>query len=138
MSGQDRISAELWLEICDLLLQNAIRALSLTSRTLRLVSRPLLFAHFDFHTWTPVAEDSSTLIDDSKLDCYLERLAFFSCGGTVPLVRSCSITPWRPRRLLAPAGVTFAETLLPAFVEHLLRVIGLQRLFAEDVDFTPY
>ncbi|KAJ7445660.1 hypothetical protein FB451DRAFT_976753, partial [Mycena latifolia] len=93
MSGQDRLPVELWVEIFALLPRDAIPPLSLTCSTFRGILIPLLFTHFAFHTWTPVAKGSPSV---AEIDRYLERLDFFSSDEIGPLVRSCAISA-RPR-----------------------------------------
>ncbi|KAJ7458870.1 hypothetical protein FB451DRAFT_1372087 [Mycena latifolia] len=133
MSSQDRLPVEVWLKICDDIPKDVVPALSSTSHLFRSMLSPLLFAHFDFHTWTPIG---SPVVDGAKLDRYLERLDFFSSDKIAPLVRSCDITPRPPVRLPAQAVLTFSESLLARFYERLPRLTNTQRFYAEGCDLT--
>ncbi|KAJ7480680.1 hypothetical protein FB451DRAFT_1171276 [Mycena latifolia] len=129
----DRIPPELWLQIFRILPQDTLPNVSLTNRTFRGIIYPLLFAHFDFHTHSPIADADLSTIDDLELDRDIKRLEFWSSTAIGPLVRSCGIIAASRRSTRRRIG--FSTTLLSAVFERLPCFIGLQRLYAVGIDF---
>ncbi|KAJ7662263.1 hypothetical protein B0H17DRAFT_1185095 [Mycena rosella] len=128
MSSLDRIPPELWLEIFSLIPRDILADISLTSRTFHRVVHPVLFTHFTYYTKTAVLEAAGS----AELSSYMERLYFWSSDEIGPLVRSCSITPFRVGYNYASAC---SDLRVAPFLERLPRFTGLQRLYADGVSF---
>ncbi|KAJ7480675.1 hypothetical protein FB451DRAFT_1446646 [Mycena latifolia] len=135
-----RVPNELWLEIFDHLPLDTIECLSLTSRTFSPLTRPFLFAHFDFHPYASrMVNGVFALPSAEEVEQSLERLAFWASPEIAPFVRSCDITPWASMgaaRTRAFSGTTTPYVLLAPFFDLLPCFTHMHRLHAKLVYFT--
>ncbi|KAJ7135791.1 hypothetical protein C8R44DRAFT_976583, partial [Mycena epipterygia] len=132
-----RLPNELWLEVFQDLPQNLfkksyLKCVSLTCRTFHVVSRPLLFANFDWHPYV-LFNDGVRLPLPEKFELAIQRLEFWSSDAIAPLVRSCDIMPWRGYDTSASDAPYF---LRDEFFRRLPCFTGLQRVFAYRLHFT--
>ncbi|KAJ7648461.1 hypothetical protein B0H17DRAFT_1148054 [Mycena rosella] len=101
------------------------------------ISRPHIFAKFDFHPYcSSNARDATVpLPSAAKVKRAMRRLDFWASAAIAPLVRECAVTPW-PRSSSKSSTTDQPLVLLTAFFEKLVRFVGVQIIRATGVYFT--
>ncbi|KAF7376512.1 hypothetical protein MSAN_00067200 [Mycena sanguinolenta] len=140
-----QVPNELWLDIFRYLPRDTIETISLTSSTFRDVSRPFLFAHFDFHPYAVGKAGAILLPPNIVIDEALERLEFYTSDDIARHVRSCKIIAWQSP-LWRKIGAAWSSckfsvtdsphTLIAPFFARLDKFTGLQSFHAEEIHFT--
>ncbi|KAJ6559562.1 hypothetical protein B0H19DRAFT_1260271 [Mycena capillaripes] len=133
MDSKYRFPNELWLEVIAQLPPDALRNLSSTHRALSGLARSLGFTEFKLYPYPYDLQPPKAQIDDA-----LQRLSFYSSPKTAPHVRSCTARcdsqRWRGSAQVDDTGST--HILMNAFFERLPKFTGLQRLYADRIQFT--
>ncbi|KAJ7051618.1 hypothetical protein C8F01DRAFT_1376722 [Mycena amicta] len=137
------VAPEIWLEIADILPPPALANLSLANHRFRELSKPRLFAHFEFHPYaldvTAPNIKQALFPEAENFQKLSERLEFWCSDAIAPHVRTCMVSPW-----LDGDGITrdwrFSASptpfvLLEAFLRNLGRFKGLRELSLHRVDF---
>ncbi|KAJ7725997.1 hypothetical protein B0H16DRAFT_1591905 [Mycena metata] len=127
---------ELWLMAIDYAPKSAVMNLSLTNRRLCHLSRPHLFAQFDFHPYACDGADGNIKIPTQRVvNRALKRLKFWASDVIAPLVRVCKISPFDPdgRKLSATDN---PHVLLGPFFDIITSFTNLRALFVDKVHLT--
>ncbi|KAJ6518286.1 hypothetical protein C8R47DRAFT_1232463 [Mycena vitilis] len=132
-----QVPDELWLEVFCNLPRETLKDVSLTYPTFRRLTRTLLFAHFDFHPYAFGADSALLLPPDAELAILTERLGFWTSDEIAPFVRSCDITPMRPKLVSAFTKSTNPYVLLNIFFARMPCFSSLRRLITRYIDYTP-
>ncbi|KAJ7840788.1 hypothetical protein B0H13DRAFT_2287014 [Mycena leptocephala] len=117
-----RFPNELWLEVIAQLPSDALRDLSSTHRVLYDIARSLGFTEFKLYSYPYEFQPPKAQIDDA-----LERLSFYS---------SPKIAPHRWQWSAQSDDEGSPHILMNAFFECLPQFTGLQRLYADRIQFT--
>ncbi|KAJ7149309.1 hypothetical protein C8R43DRAFT_1007644 [Mycena crocata] len=132
MKSQERVPDELWLEIFKNIAPDTLKHVFSTNRSFYRVSRPLLFAEFNFHgvSIDVLERNGGIVLED---DYHFQRLNFWASDDVAPLVRSCNLAP--------ATTVHFSQlgppyTVLDAIFERFSRFIFLRRIHATEIPFT--
>jgi hypothetical protein len=133
MHSKYRFPNELWLEVIAQLPPDAVRNLSSTHRALYDIARSFGFTEFKLYPYPYNLQPPKAQIDDA-----LQRLSFWSSPKIAPHVRSCTarlnFQRWRGSTQADDTGST--HILMNAFFERLPKFTGLQRLYADRIQFT--
>ncbi|KAJ7840149.1 hypothetical protein B0H13DRAFT_2101217 [Mycena leptocephala] len=127
------VANELWLEIFNYLPRDTLKDISLAHHNFCRITRPLLFAHFDFHPFALGPNGTLFLPSAAEVAISLERLEFWSSDEIAPLVRSCDLTPCHQIPLFDAAT---PYVLFNTFFERITRFTGLRRLRSRNIHFT--
>ncbi|KAJ7922511.1 hypothetical protein B0H13DRAFT_2317342 [Mycena leptocephala] len=133
MDSNHRFPNELWLEVTAQLPSDAIRNLSSADRALYDIARSLGFTEFKLYPYPYDFQPQKAQLDDA-----LQRLDFWSSPNIAPHVRSCTARSnahrWQGSAQLHDGGSP--HILMNTFFELLPRFTGLQRLYADWIQFT--
>ncbi|KAJ7051634.1 hypothetical protein C8F01DRAFT_1376733 [Mycena amicta] len=137
------VAPEIWLEIAYILPPPALANLSLANHRFREISKPPLFAHFEFHPYAlelVVHNREEALLPEEaeNFQEMSERLQFWCSDAIAPHVRTCMVSPWRNgyRDWKFSASPTPHPTVLQqAFLRNLERFKGLRELSVYRLSF---
>ncbi|KAJ7622030.1 hypothetical protein FB45DRAFT_121217 [Roridomyces roridus] len=131
------LPTELWLAIFLNLSQDALKALSLTSRGFRTLTLPSLVSDFTFQPYGVYGNHHYVTSWESfpqpEVDRSLQRLAFWASDAISPLVRSCVL---EIRKHVVHRSPTPKHLLRDALFGSLGRFSALQRFRAHHIEFT--
>ncbi|KAJ7644739.1 hypothetical protein FB45DRAFT_299163 [Roridomyces roridus] len=144
-----RLPIELWHEILLLISRERRRDLEhvyATDRTLRAISRPLLFSHLVFHPYHRVATENQAhpepaLPSPEAVQFALDRLEFWSSDEIAPFVQECEVAPRyrycesEEEAELQPHTDSL-HILMTSFLNCLRKFTNIKKFSAESANFT--
>ncbi|KAJ7749624.1 hypothetical protein B0H16DRAFT_1888040 [Mycena metata] len=130
----DRFPNELWLKALGYAPNDALTNIALTSHRFCDLSRPHIFAEFEFHPYA-IGSAGVLLPTPRLVKKAAERLKFWLSDAIAPFVRVCNVTPVASKA----SKISTSDQpyiLLDAFFQGIRAFTGLRALTTNEVHFT--